>query len=118
MARLALTPTQLTKASILQVTANLQSLGSNTGVQWVNSGREFLIMVLGSTASTLTENIELTIQGASVVAPTAVLTVSATQIVGPFSTQFNSTDGANNIFLDFSSTVGLQVMLCQMVGVS
>jgi hypothetical protein len=118
MARTTLTPVSLTKATPLQVTANLTSISAFTGVQWVNSGREFLVIVLGATAASVTENIGITIQGQPVTAPAPALTVSATQILGPFPTQFNQTDGTNNIYLDFTSTVACSVMLCLMPGVA
>lgn len=118
MARLALTPTVLTKATPLNATSGQVALTGFTGVSYVNTGREFLVFVVGSTASTLTENIGLTIQGQTVAAPTPALTTSATNIVGPFPSQFNQTDGSNNIFIDLSSVVGVTVMLCQMPGVS
>lgn len=117
MARLALTPTLLTKATPLNITAPQVGLGANTGVQWVNSGQQFLIVVVGATASTLTENIGITVQGQAVAAPTPALTINATSIVGPFPTQYNQVDGTNNIYVDFSSVAAITVLLCQWVGV-
>lgn len=118
MARLALTPTALTKATALNITDGLVSLGANTGVSFVNTGNVFLIVSLGATATTITENIGLTVQGQSVTAPTSAPPTNKISILGPWPSQFNQTDGSNNLFLDFSSQTAVTVMLCQMVGVS
>lgn len=118
MARLALTPTPLTKATALNITAGLVSLGANTGVSFVNTGNVFLIVSLGATATTITENIGLTIQGQSVTAPTSAPATNGISILGPWPSQYNTTDGTNTVTLDFSSQTAVTVLLCQMVGVS
>lgn len=66
MALLSLNPTQLGKATGLNVTALLQSLGANTGVLFPNTGKEFLVVSMGTTASTPDTDIFITIQGAAV----------------------------------------------------
>lgn len=119
MALQTLTPTPLTKAQALNLTSLLTSLGSNTGVSFVNTGREFLVVSVGSTATTLTSDIFLTIQGQTVSpASTGPLATSAISVLGPWPSQFNKTDGSYTVEVDFSSTTGVTVALLQMVGVS
>lgn len=119
MALLSLNPTQLGKAAALNVTALLTSLGTNTGVLFPNTGREFLVVSMGTTASTPDTPIWLTIQGAAVGSVVAgALGTSAISVLGPWSSQFDKTDGTFDVEVDFSSAVGISVALLQLPQVS
>lgn len=119
MALLSLTPTALGKSSAVNVTTLLQSLGANTGVLFPNTGREFLVVSMGTTASTGASDIFITIQGAAVGSVTSgALTTSAISFIGPWSSQFDKTDGTYDVEVDFSSSAGISVALMQYVGVS
>lgn len=118
MARLALTATPLTKAVALNITDLLGSMGANTGVSFVNTGREFLLVSMGSTSATVTENIGTTIQGQAVAPVTSTPTTTKMHILGPWPSQFNQPDGTYSVLVDFSATTGITVALLQMVGVS
>ncbi len=118
MARLALTANALTKQNALNVSGLLTSLTSYTGVSFVNTGREFLVVSMGSTASTITENIGATVLGQAVAAPTTAPTVSVISVLGPWPSQFDQGDGTYSVLLDFSAVTGISVALLQMVGVS
>jgi hypothetical protein len=113
-----MTATPLTKATALNVTALLTSLGANTGVSFQNTGREFLVVSMGSSASVVTENIGTTIQGQAVAPVTSSPTVSAISTLGPWPSQFNQQDGTQDVFIDFSVSTGISVALLQTVGVS
>lgn len=119
MALLTLTPNALGKAAAVNVTNLLATLGANTGVLFPNTGREFLVVSQGTTASTAASDIFITIQGAAVGSVTSgALGTSAISIIGPWSSQFDKTDGSLNVEVDFSSSAGISVALMQMVGVS
>ncbi|MEU8920296.1 hypothetical protein AB0D10_05070 [Kitasatospora sp. NPDC048545] len=121
MARLALTATSQPKtgaASPLNLTALLTAgtLGANTGVSFVNTGREVLHISMGAGASTVIVNIGTTIEGQSVTAITASLTSSATNIVGPFPSDENQPNG--QIYVDFGTPASVNgVALLQNAGV-
>jgi hypothetical protein len=120
MALLTLSPSPLPKAQAsLNVTALLTALGANTGVSFYNTGREFLVVSMGTTASSADTDIELTIQGAPVGSlSVGSLAVSAMSVIGPFSSQFDTTTGSQLVEVDFSSQAGVSVALLQYVGVS
>lgn len=120
MALLTLTPVALPKAQgVLNVTALLTALGTNTGVSFYNSGREMLVVSMGTTASTPDSDIFQTIQGATVGSVSAgTLALSAINMMGPWSSQFDTTTGSQLVEVDFSSSAGVYVALVQYVGVS
>lgn len=119
MALLSLTPTVLGKSGATNVTTLLTSLGANTGVLFPNTGREFLVVSMGTTASTPDTPIWLTIQGAAVGSVVAgALGTSAISTIGPWSSQFDKTDGTYDVEVDFSSAAGISVALMQMPQVS
>lgn len=120
MATLALTATPLGKAaSPVNVTAAFTSLGTNTGVTFTNTGREFLVINVGSTPTTATSDIGLTIQDQTVPGVSSgALATSAISILGPWPSQFDKTDGTYTVQVDFSANTGVSVALMQMVGVS
>lgn len=116
MSRLALTP-QI--AGYNGVTLTYESMTGFTGVEWSNSGREILLVDLGSTSSTMTENIGVSILGQDVTPLTETPTVSTITPYGPFPSVFNQPgSGTNQIWIDFSSVTGLTVALLQIPGVS
>ena len=118
MARTALTPVVLGTAGN-SLTAALAALGSATGVQWSNTGREVLYISVGGTPTVVTEQIGTTVLGQAVTAPTVNLAASTIYTLGPFPAQFNQpSSGTNQIFLDFSSSTAVSVALLQIPGVN
>lgn len=121
MARLTLTPTQLPKTGAsapLNITSLIAAgtLGSNTGVSFANSGREFLALTMGSSASTAIVNIGTTVEGQAVTSITFNPTVSVTSIIGPFPADENQPGAL--IFVDFGTPANVTgVALLQFVGV-
>lgn len=116
MARLALTP-QVHSYNGVAVT--YQAMTGYTGVSWSNTGREVLWVNLGSTATTETENIGVSVLGQAVTALTQTPTVSAITPYGPYPSVFNQpSSGTNQVWIDFSSVVGLTVALLQIPGVA
>ena len=106
MARLALTPTSLTKLTALNITDLIAAgtLGANTGVSFANNGVVFLAVTVGAGASTCTVNIGTTVEGSAVSALTPALTTSKTSLLGPFPADVNQT-GANagQVWVDFGA---------------
>lgn len=116
MARLALTPQV---ASYNGVVLSYQTMTGFTGVQWSNTGREILLVNLGSTATTETQNIGVSVLGQAVAVLSQTPTVSTITPYGPFPSVFNQpSSGTNQVYIDFSSVTGLTVALLQMPGVS
>jgi hypothetical protein len=116
MARQTLTPQVLTYNGVLPTYVAMTGF---TGVAWSNTGREILLVNLGSTATTETENIGVSVLGQGVTALTVTPTVSAITPYGPFPSAFQQpSSGTNQVWVDFSSVVGLTVALLQMPGVS
>lgn len=112
-----LTAQPLTKTTLLNPTYD--TLSAVTGVSFPNTGREFLAIINGSTASTATVNLGVTVEGQSVTPFTEVLPTSNTapQFLGPFPpSHFNQSDGT--VHIDLSSITGLTVALLQLPGVS
>jgi len=95
------------------------SLGSNTGLTFTNSGREWVEVVTTGTGTTVTEKIGKTIQAQSVTGPTTVVaaTTPAPVKFGPFPSDYNL-PGTNTVELDFSSSTGVSVALFRLGGVS
>lgn len=118
MARLQLTPTVLGPGGINETTG-LVALGANTGVQWSNTGRELLIVQVGTSATVVTNNIGITVLGQSVTAPTVNLSASTTYILAAYPSAYDQpSTGTNQVFVDFSVQTNVSVMLAQMPGVS
>lgn len=90
------------------------TLGSNTGVTWSNSGREFLVVNVASGGSTCSIAIGTTIEGQTVPALTPTLTSSAFNIIGPFPADETS---AGTMTVSFGTPANVTVALCQFVGV-
>lgn len=116
MARQTLTVQQLTKSVLLNPTYSV--LTGFTGVQWQNTGREWLAIINGATASNYTVNVGTSIGGHAVAAdgPTALPTNNTVpQLLGPWDRYYNQADG--NIWIDFSSVATVTVALLQLPGV-
>lgn len=103
MARLSLTPTVLPgtgSGAPLNATAALQTLTPNTGVSFSNPGNVWL-HVLTSGASNATVNIGTTIEGQAVGGITLTLVSTATNIIGPFPLDENTSAGV--VTVDFGT---------------
>lgn len=119
MSRLALTPTALTRLTALDLTTAIAAgtLGSNTGVSFANSGREFLAVSVAAGSSTCTVNIGTTIEGQAVTALTPTVAASNTSLLGPFPADVNQTGGnAGQVFIDFGTPANVTVALLQFNG--
>lgn len=95
------------------------SLGSNTGVTFSNSGKEWVEVVTTGTTTTVTEKIGRLIQGQAVASPTTVVaaTTPAPVKFGPFPSDYNS-PGGSTVELDFSASTGVSVALFHLPGVA
>lgn len=71
-------------ATPLDLTGMLTGLGSNTGVEFTNSGRETLWIQQGTTPSSFTLAIGETVEGEPVTSITYPGIASAMQNIGPF----------------------------------
>lgn len=120
MALTLLTPTPLGKAqALVNVSSLLASLGANTGVYFPNTGKEILVISMGTTAANISTPINFTVQGAAVGSVSAgALGTSAISMLGPWSSQFDRTDGTFDVEVDFSSSAGISVALVQYTPVS
>jgi hypothetical protein len=118
MTLLTLTPTQLprTSSAPLNLTTLVAAgtLGSNTGVTWANTGREFLAVTVTSGGSTCSVAIGTTIEGQAVSPISLTLTSSATNLIGPFATD-ETLAGAMTV--NFGTPANVTVALVQYVGV-
>jgi hypothetical protein len=93
------------------LTGLLEPLGSNTGITWKNTGREILLVSVGSTPTSLSSRIPIRIQGESVdPQPSGELAANAIWIVGPYDSQFDE-QPSGTVTIDFSSTAGVSVAL-------
>lgn len=118
MARTALTPTVCSTGGV-NLTTLLAALGSASGVQWSNTGRELLYVSVGTTPTVVTENIGATVLGQAVTAPTVNLAASTVYLLGPYPSAYNQpSTGSNQVYLDFSVSTNVSVALVQMQGVS
>ncbi|MGA2412703.1 MAG: hypothetical protein ABSG46_20260 [Candidatus Binataceae bacterium] len=125
MARTILTPTLLTADS---TAANLNTLatagvapggtGAGNGVQFTNvPGQTFLLVQLGTTASTLTVNIGATLFGLAATAfSVGPLTVSTLSLLGPFHSALDQA-GTSQVAVDFSSVTNVLCVVLQASGV-
>lgn len=120
MSLLTLTPTQLPRTGAsapLNLTSLLSgtTLGSNTGVTWASTGKEFLAIQLGSSASTCSIVIGTTIEGQAVSPLTPTLVTSAINVLGPFPTD-ETLNGAMTV--NFGTPANITgICLIQFVGV-
>jgi hypothetical protein len=116
MTRQSLTPQLCTKTTLLNPTYS--SLSGVTGIQWQNTGKEVLAIINGSTASTATINLAVTVEGQAVTPFSVTLPTSNTtpQLLGPFDRNYTQADG--NIYIDLSSITGVTVAVLQLPGVN
>jgi hypothetical protein len=93
------------------------SLSGVTGVEFQNSGNEWLEVINGSTASTATVNFGFEVDGQEVEPFSVALPVSNTtpQRIGPFSSKYTQADG--NVYIDLTSITGVTVAVVQCPGV-
>lgn len=89
MTLLTLTPSQLPRtgsAAPLNLTTAMSAgvIGSNAGVTWANTGKEFLVINVASGGSTASVVIGTTIEGQAVSPISMTLTPSAVNVIGPF----------------------------------
>jgi hypothetical protein len=69
-------------------------LGSNTAVEWVNSGREVLYIQQGTAKSDFTVSIGTTVEGQPVSSITYTGVAGAIQFIGPFNEDFEVQPGS------------------------
>jgi hypothetical protein len=120
MSLLTLTAVNLSQggADPTNLTAQLVSLGSNTGVKFTNTGREILIVSVGATPTTPTSDIGTTVQGQTVPGVSGgALTATAISILGPYPSQYDKQDGTSQVEVDFSSQTSVSVALVHIPGV-
>lgn len=121
MTRLSMTATQQPKTGAsapLNLTTLLAAgtLGSNTGVSFVNTGREVLYVQSGVAATTASVQIGTTIEGQPVTAFSLSLHASDIDIIGPYPADENQPGGL--IFVDFGTAADVTgVALVQNAGV-
>lgn len=120
MTLLSLTATQQPKTGS-SAPVNLTSLmaagtlGANTGVSFVNTGREVLFVNTAVGGSTCTVAIGTTIEGQAVASITPTLTASAIGVIGPFPADENQPGGT--IQVTFGTPANVTVALMQNAGV-
>jgi hypothetical protein len=120
MSILTLTPSQFPKVGAgapLNLTTLIAAgvVGSNTGVQWTNTGKEVLICAVASGGSTCSIAIGTTIEGQAVSPLTPTLVSSATNVLGPFPTDLEAAGGL--ITITFGTPASITAALLQFVGV-
>jgi len=108
VARLTLTgPISLpgTKGIVLPA-AGVQTVGANTGLQFVNNGRMFVALYIPAAyAGNLVQNFGRTVEGAIAAPPTVALTASTNYLFGPWlPSDFTALDGTGLTYLDLSGT--------------
>jgi hypothetical protein len=108
-------PVQVPTAAGLVLT--FTSLGSNSGMTFQNTGKEYVLVSTTGTATTVSEKIGKTVQGSQ--PPANTVSVQATtptpEIIGPFSTDYNQ-PGGNLVELDFSANTGVSVAVMRFQG--
>jgi len=116
VARQQLSAQPFTKTALLNPTYG--SLSGVTGISFPWTGKEVVAVINGSTASTATVNLGVTVEGQAVTPFSVVLPTSNTtpQFLGPFSSHFVQSDG--NVYIDLSSITGVTVAVLQLPGVS
>lgn len=121
MTRLSLTATLepgTGSAAPLNVTTLVAAgtLGSNTGVSFVNTGKEVLLVQSGSSATTATVEIGTTIQGQTVTPIVLNLHANDLDMIGPFPAVENQ--AGQLIWVDFATPADVTgVALVQRIGV-
>jgi hypothetical protein len=117
MSLLSLTANQLTRLTPLQITDLIAAgtLGSNTGVTFTNSGKEFLAVTVAAGGSTCTIKIGTTVEGQAVTSLTPTITASKTSLIGPFPSDVNAAGGI--VEVDFGTPANVTVSLLQFAGV-
>jgi hypothetical protein len=132
VARTSLTPVILQPQSASNLTpANLTTLasggtapggtGAGNGVQFVNyPGQTFLLVSMGSTASTATVAIGATLYGQPAAGVPVPLTISALNLLGPFySAAEQALIGTSGLIgIDFSSVTAVLCAVLQFAGVT
>lgn len=91
------------------------TLGGNTGVSFVNTGREVLYANVASGGSTGSVAIGTTIEGQPVTAIPLTLTSSAVNVIGPFPADENQPGGT--ITVTFGTPANVTCALLQNSGV-
>lgn len=117
MSRQKLTAQPLTEETLLNPTYATLT-GGVTGIEFQNSGREFLAFICGSTASTATINFGYEVDGQTITPKTPALPTSNTvpEFLGPFEPSlYTQPDG--NVYIDLSAITGVTVALLQLPGV-
>lgn len=120
MTLLSLTPTAQPRtgaAAPVNLTALLAAgtLGGNTGVSFVNTGREVLFVNTAVGGSTCSVAIGTTIEGQAVSPITPTLTASAIGVIGPFPADENQPGGT--ITVTFGTPANVTCALLQNSGV-
>lgn len=114
LAALSLTPGG---AAPTDVTAALAAspLGSNTGIKYVNTGREMVLVQTNATSggTTVTSDIGTTVQGQAVpgVEPPAPQPASKIFAYGPYPSQYDKQDGTNQVEIDFGTPANVSAVL-------
>jgi hypothetical protein len=118
MTNLALAPVNLPGGlAILNVTTNLLSLSSYTGVTFPNDGRSFLLLVNGATAATATVKIGATVEGQAVASPAAfTIPANTTVALGQWNADFAAAGFGGTVEVDFGTPATLQCVLLHDVG--
>lgn len=95
------------------------SLGSNSGLTFQNTGKEWIEVVTTGTTTTVTQVIGKLVQGQAVAPKTTVVvaTTPAPVKFGPYPSDYNQ-PSTNTVELDFSANTGVSVALFRMPGVS
>ena len=92
-------------ATPLNLTTLLASIGSNTGVVFKNSGREVLYVQQGTSTSTMVVAIGSTVEGQAVTSITYNGVASDIQMIGPFDSAFNDSNG--NVTVTFGTQANI-----------
>lgn len=95
------------------------ALGSSTGLQFSNTGRELIAIINGATASTYTINLGTGPEGQTVTPFTGNLPTSNTDPIffGPFDRNFNQNDGLSSVYFDVGTPTTVTVAVLQFQGV-
>ncbi|MFE4991422.1 hypothetical protein ACFRH4_08730 [Streptomyces mirabilis] len=106
MARTALPPQQFTTLGL----APTYVVPDAAGVSFKSSGKQMLHVKNASGSSiTVTLKIGKTVEGQAVTAPTATVAAGADKFFGPFSDNYEQSDGKDTIFVDISAVTSVTV---------
>ncbi len=91
---------------IVLPTAGVQTVGSNTGIKFLNNGRMFIAIYVDSGgAGNLVQNFGRKVEGQTVTAKTVALSASTNYLFGPWTpSDFTSLDGTGFTYFDLSGT--------------